>query len=220
MPSSEVIPPYKEELTFHYRDADLAVVEKPPLFLSVPGRHPGNYDSVQSRVQMEYPEAMCAHRLDLDTSGIIVVAQHKEALKRIQRQFSEREVKKEYHAVVYGLVEKDRGSIDLPLRCDWPNRPRQMVCYEHGKNALTHYEVLERDEEGHRTRVLLRPHTGRSHQLRVHLRELGHPILGCDLYAHEKALSLSPRLLLHASYLSFSHPMSGEALEFRSVPEF
>ena len=218
MPSNEALPKYEGDLEELYRDEDIVVVNKPPFFLSVPGRHPDNYDSVQSRMQVGYPEAMAAHRLDLDTSGIMTVALHKEALKRVQKQFQDREVEKEYIAVVYGEVEQEQGEIALPLRCDWPNRPRQMVCYEHGKNALTQYEVISR-EEG-RTRLRLIPITGRSHQLRVHTMELGHPILGCDLYAHEEALALSPRLLLHARYLQIKHPMTGEVLSFTSEPPF
>lgn len=220
MPSNEVLPKFEGELEFLYRDDDLAVVNKPPLFLSVPGRHPGNFDSVQSRLQVECPAAMAAHRLDLDTSGIMVVALHKEALRQLQRQFQERLVFKEYVAVVYGIVEEDEGEIELPLRGDWPNRPKQMVCYEHGKQAHTYYSVLERDEERHQTRMLLRPVTGRSHQLRVHMREIQHPILGCDLYAHAAALAMSSRLLLHASRLEFLHPMTGKNMRFSAEPTF
>jgi len=220
MPSNEVLPRYEGELEEVFRDEDIVVVNKPPFFLSVPGRHPGNFDSVQSRIQAEAPEAMAAHRLDLDTSGLMIVARHKEALRRVQRQFQDRLVEKDYIAVVHGLVEADTGEITLPLRCDWPNRPRQMVCYEHGKKALTRYEVISRDASTPSTRLRLIPITGRSHQLRVHTREIGHPILGCDLYATPEALALSPRLLLHARYLSFHHPMTEERLELCIEPEF
>lgn len=220
MPSNEVLPKFEGKLEEVYRDDDLVVVNKPPFFLSVPGRHPENFDSVQSRIQQGYPEAMAAHRLDLDTSGLMTVALHKEALKRIQRQFQDRAVDKEYVAVVYGIVEADSGEVNLPLRCDWPNRPKQMVCYEHGKNALTKYEVIARDQGALTTRLRLIPITGRSHQLRVHTMEIGHPILGCDLYAHEQALQASDRLLLHARYLKFHHPMTGHVLEFVKEPEF
>jgi len=219
MPSDQVLPKYTGSLEYLYHDEDIIIVNKPEFFLSVPGKHPGNYDSVQSRIQQDYPEAMCAHRLDLDTSGIMTIALHKEALRRIHRQFQERAVYKEYIAVVYGHPELDEGSIELPLICDWPNRPRQMVCHENGKYALTNYTVLSR-EENNRSRVLLKPLTGRSHQLRVHLKELGHPILGCDLYAHPEALSMSPRLLLHASLLTIQHPMSGEKMTIQNRPLF
>ena len=122
--------------------------------------------------------------------------------------------------VVYGLVVQDRGVCDLPIAADWSDRPRQKICYERGKQALTHYQVLQRDPAQNRTRLLLRPVTGRSHQLRIHLRELGHPILGCDMYAHSEALALSPRLLLHASSLGFTHPHSGEWLQWESAAPF
>jgi len=220
MPSNEALPEFTGILEELYRDKDLVVVNKPPFFLSVPGRHPDNYDSVQSRIQGNHPEAMAAHRLDLDTSGVMIVALHKDALKKIQRQFQDRDVKKEYTAVVYGIVEQDSGEIDYPLRCDWPNRPKQMVCYEHGKSAQTMYQVIERNETLNQTRLLLTPITGRSHQLRVHTMKIGHPILGCDLYAHSEALGMSSRLLLHAHYLEFNHPTSGETLVFRNEPEF
>ncbi len=220
MPSNEALPKYEGEVEELYRDEHIVVVNKPPFFLSVPGRHPDNFDSVQSRMQQGYPEAMAAHRLDLDTSGIMIVALHKEALKLVQRQFQDREVEKEYVAVVYGLVEEDQGEVTLPLRCDWPNRPRQMVCYEHGKNAHTKFEVISRDKQAQTTRLRLIPITGRSHQLRVHTKEMQHPILGCDLYAHEEALAMSPRLLLHARYLKFKHPISGDVMEIVKEAEF
>lgn len=220
MPSNEVLPPYEGELEYLYEDSDIIVVNKPPFFLSVPGRHPGNFDSVQSRIQKDFPESMCAHRLDLDTSGIMIVALHKEALRNMQKQFQDRTVEKEYIAEVYGLMDDDGGSVEFPLRCDWPNRPLQMVCYEHGKHALTNYEVISRDAEKETSRLLLKPVTGRSHQLRIHMRELKHPILGCDLYAHDEALLMSPRLLLHARKISFKHPMSGKAMEIIQEPEF
>jgi len=218
MPSNEALPKYEGELEELYRDEDIVVVNKPPFFLSVPGRHPENFDSVQSRIQADVPEAMAAHRLDLDTSGIMIVALHKEALKLVQKQFQERLVDKEYIAVVDGIVKQDTGEVQLPLRCDWPNRPKQMVCYEHGKNAHTKYEVIERSEGS--TRLRLIPITGRSHQLRVHTMEIGHPILGCDLYATPEALVRSDRLLLHARHLRFKHPISGEQMEFINEAEF
>ena len=220
MPSNEVLPPYKGQLEFLYRDEDLTIVNKPPMFLSVPGRHPGNFDSVQSRIQNDYPDAMCAHRLDLDTSGIMAVTHNKESLRDLQKQFQEREVVKEYVAVVYGLLEQDYGEVNLPLRCDWPNRPLQMVCYEHGKNALTEYAVISKNEMENTSRLLLKPFTGRSHQLRVHMKELKHPILGCDLYAHVEALSMSRRLLLHATKLKFNHPRSQEKMIIESKAPF
>jgi len=127
-------------------------------------------------------------------------------------------VEKQYHAVVWGEIESDAGEIDLPIAADWENRPRQMISLDRGKSALTRYEVQQRETD--RTRVLLKPVTGRSHQLRIHMRELGHPILGCDMYAHEEALAMSPRLLLHASWIGFTHPVTGKRIEGSCPAEF
>jgi tRNA pseudouridine32 synthase/23S rRNA pseudouridine746 synthase len=201
-----------------YEDEHLLFVHKPHLLLSVPGRHPDNQDCVINRIRLTHPGASIVHRLDLDTSGIMTIPLRPEIHGHISRQFQERRVKKEYHAVVYGRVPDDDGEIDLPIAPDWANRPRQKICAERGKVALTRYEVLAREAD--RTRLLLKPVTGRSHQLRIHLAETGHPILGCDLYAHENALSMSPRLLLHASYLGFTHPATGAWIEQFSQPKF
>ena len=136
----------------------------------------------------------------------------------LSRQFQQRRVEKTYHAIVYGRVDTDEGEIDLPIACDWANRPRQMICQDRGKRAITRYRVLERDDD--RSRLLLSPVTGRSHQLRIHMRELGHPILGCDMYAHDTALNMAPRLMLHATTLGFEHPATGEWLQGECPPEF
>lgn len=220
MPSDTALPYCEKEVEILYQDGDIMFVNKPEYLLSVPGRLPANFDSVFYRIQQLVPETRMAHRLDLDTSGIMIIAMHLDALRDLSRQFQERTVKKSYTAVVHGIITEDEGSVDLPLRCDWPNRPRQMVCYEHGKNALTHYKVIERNEENNTTRVELLPITGRSHQLRVHMLELGHPILGCDLYAHEEALAMSPRLLLHATTLEIKHPVTGQQILGYCQPEF
>lgn len=217
------LPPYlvphsREPTRILYEDEDLLLVRKPHLLLSIPGRHPLNRDCLISRVQLRFPEARMVHRLDLDTSGIMVVPLNRQSQAHIARQFQQRRVEKIYHAIVYGNPARDRGEIDLPIARDWANRPRQMICRTRGKSALTHYEVLARAPD--RARLLLRPVTGRSHQLRLHLRELGHPILGCDLYAHERALDMSERLLLHASTLAFEHPRTGEWIRGECPPDF
>jgi tRNA pseudouridine32 synthase/23S rRNA pseudouridine746 synthase len=173
---------------------------------------------VITRLRQDYPTATVVHRLDLDTSGLMTVPLTREAHAHISRQFQRRQVKKAYHAVVYGVMTDDEGEIDLPIAADWPNRPLQKICHERGKASLTRYRVLARHAD--RTRLLLEPTTGRSHQLRIHLASLGHPILGCDLYAHPEALAMSPRLLLHASYLGLEHPATGGWIEQRSPPEF
>jgi tRNA pseudouridine32 synthase/23S rRNA pseudouridine746 synthase len=213
-----IVPHSQEPIRILYEDADLLLVRKPDLLLSIPGRHPLNKDCLITRLQRDYPTATIVHRLDLDTSGIMVIPLNKPTHADISRQFQAREVHKQYHAVVYGDVTEDTGVIDLPIACDWENRPRQMICHERGKQAITHYEVLERAAD--RTRLLLKPVTGRSHQLRIHLRELGHPILGCDMYAHPAALAMAPRLMLHASRLGFRHPTSGQWLEHSCEPDF
>ena len=219
MPDTPYLVPHsQEEIAILYEDEDLLLVRKPDLLLSIPGRHPLNKDCLITRLQERYPSASIVHRLDLDTSGIMVIPLNKPTHAHISRQFQARKVEKSYIAVVYGRVEDDLGEIDLPIAADWNNRPRQIICAERGKSALTRYEVLSRELD--RSRILLRPVTGRSHQLRIHMRELGHPILGCDMYAHEKALKMAPRLLLHATTLAFEHPGSGQWLSGECPPDF
>lgn len=213
-----IVPHSQEEIRILYKDADLLLVRKPDLLLSIPGRHPLNKDCLITRLQQDYPTASIVHRLDLDTSGIMIIPLNKPTHAHISRQFQERRVEKSYHAVVFGVVDQDAGEIELPIRCDWENRPLQMIDHEQGKHALTRYEVLKRMKD--RTRMLLKPVTGRSHQLRIHMRELGHPILGCDMYAHEEALKMADRMLLHASFIGFEHPTTGEWLTGECAPDF
>ena len=213
-------PPPDTGLDVRHIDADLLIVDKPSGLLSVPGRGPGMDDNLASRVQARFPEALTVHRLDMDTSGLLVMARNPEAHRALGRLFELRQVEKEYIAVVAGRVADSERSIALPLIADWPNRPRQMVDFVQGKPALTHLEVLSYDAGSDTTRVRLNPETGRSHQLRVHLQSIGHPILGDDLYAPPEILGRSPRLLLHAAMLAFSHPVSGEWLVVTSEPPF
>ena len=217
-PLPYLVPHSQEEIAILHEDEDLLLVRKPDLLLSIPGRHPLNKDCLITRLQQRWPTASIVHRLDLDTSGIMVIPLNKPTHAHISRQFQERRVEKTYHAIVYGQVEDDEGEIELPIACDWANRPLQKICQENGKHALTRYRVLERQED--RSRLLLMPVTGRSHQLRIHLRELGHPILGCDMYAHEAALAMAPRLMLHATTLGFEHPGTGEWFEGECPPDF
>jgi len=202
---------------FH-ADADLLVVDKPTLLLSVPGRGPDKQDCLVSRLAAGYGEVLAVHRLDWETSGLMVLARNKAAHRELSLQFQQREVAKQYTAVVYGRVVAERGEVALPLICDWPNRPRQMVDLERGKPSLTLWEMVERGEAA--SRLLLTPVTGRSHQLRVHMRSQGHPILGDPLYAEGVALTMAPRLLLHATRLAFRHPSSGETMTFDSPAPF
>lgn len=213
-----LVPHSQEEIRILYEDEDLLLVRKPDLLLSIPGRHPLNKDCLISRLQEDYPTATIVHRLDLDTSGIMVIPLNKAIHSHISRQFQERKVEKTYTAVVWGRPTHDTGQVELPIVCDWANRPRQKICHETGRHALTHYEVVERGED--RSRLLLKPITGRSHQLRIHMRELGHPILGCDMYAHPEALAMASRLMLHATTLGFTHPGTGEWLTGECPPDF
>ncbi len=213
-----LVPHTREPIRLLYRDSDLLIIDKPSLLLSVPGRHPLNRDCLLSRLSHRYPGVSAVHRLDLDTSGIMVVPRHRESLSTLARQFQERRIDKTYIARVAGIVERDRGEVDLPLTADWPNRPLQKVCHENGKNALTCWRVLSRDSDS--TMMELTPITGRSHQLRIHMREIGHPILGCDFYAPEAALQAAPRLLLHATRIRFQHPRSRQWLQgYSAVPK-
>ena len=208
----EYHPPLEPFLDEVYRDNHILVINKPSGLLSVPGNRPEYFDSAMTRVQKKYGFTEPAHRLDMATSGILLFALSKAAEKELKRQFREREPKKHYIALLWGkLGEKvgDTGKMNFPLICDWENRPRQKICYEHGKKAITHYEVLEY-LPNNTTRVKLTPITGRSHQLRVHSLALGHPILGDKFYANPLAKSLAPRLCLHAESLTITHPITGE----------
>ncbi|HSG59915.1 MAG TPA: pseudouridine synthase [Pseudomonadales bacterium] len=215
-----IVPPCYRDVRILYQDEALLLVEKPDLLLSVPGRLPENKDCMITRVQQHFPTATVVHRLDLDTSGIMIVPLCREAHAELSRQFQRRSIGKTYTAVLWGLLEKDEGIIELPIACDWLNRPKQKICYEHGKHAFTEYRVISRDEKNFSTRVTLHPVTGRSHQLRIHSRELGHPILGCDMYAHPQALQAAPRLMLHATEIRFTHPLNGTMVVGYSSPPF
>ena len=212
-------PPQEPWLDLVYRDDYIAVVNKPSCLLSVPGNQPQYYDSAMSRVKEKYGFCEPAHRLDMATSGILLFALSKAADRELKRQFREREPKKYYQALVWGHLEHDHGVVELPLICDWENRPRQKICFERGKRAVTFYDVLQR-YPNNTTRVKLTPITGRSHQLRLHMLALGHPILGDKFYAHPQAKALSPRLCLHAESLQIQHPISGETMEFTAPVGF
>ena len=202
-------PPCDEPVEIIFADEHLLVVSKPAGLLSVPGRY--MKDCAVNRLLFDYPDVRVVHRLDLDTSGLLIFARSQLATSDLNRQFRERTVGKTYEAVVQGLVEQHKGEIDLAIKPDWENRPKQVIA-EDGKPALTRFEVIARDLED--SRLALYPVTGRSHQLRIHLASIGHPILGCDMYANEAAFNASDRMLLHATSIRFSHPESGEQIEF------
>lgn len=235
MPANDFIVPFcSEPIRVLYADQHLLFVDKPSGLLSVPGKHPDNKDCLISRVQQGekmmgdnidvqltgYPEARIVHRLDMDTSGVMVLALNADCHRALSRQFEQRQTEKQYHATVFGVVAEDHGRIELPIIGDWPNRPLQKVCADSGKSALTHYQVISRNTADNSSRLLLKPVTGRSHQLRIHLAEIGHPILGCSFYAHSQALNAAARLLLHASLLTLNHPVSGDAVTISSPTPF
>lgn len=213
-------PPANQGLDILYEDDSLLVVNKPSGLLSVPGRGEHKQDCLMSRVQEKYPEAMNVHRLDMDTSGVMVLARNSQIQRQLSLLFQERELRKRYITVVDGRVATASGMIDLPLICDWPNRPRQIVDHKQGKPSKTLYKVLWRNIEENTTRLELEPVTGRSHQLRVHMQSLGHPILGDKLYADDEAQAKSARLLLHALSLIFDHPVTAEPMRFICEPPF
>ncbi|MGO2479061.1 MAG: bifunctional tRNA pseudouridine(32) synthase/23S rRNA pseudouridine(746) synthase RluA [Pseudoalteromonas sp.] len=211
-------PPLTPYLTILYQDDDLLILNKPSELLTVPGKDPKHADCLISRVNRVFPTAKIVHRLDMATSGIICLAMNKAAHRHLSMQFQKRQTAKRYIARIFGRLEQETGSVDLPLICDWPNRPKQMVDHDKGKPSLTHFKVLEYEEQA--TRVELIPITGRSHQLRVHMLSLGHPILGDRLYARSDALAGVTRLQLHAQMLALAHPVTEQQLVFEAEPEF
>ena len=214
--ASEYAPP-DDPVEFLHDDSDILAVNKPPGLLSVPGRGAHLADCLFSRIRKVFPHALLVHRLDRDTSGVMVFALTAHAQRHLSAQFEARTARKSYVARLDGLLEPASGIIDLPLIVDWPNRPRQKICHETGKAALTEWRVLR--HEGDTTRVRLLPKTGRSHQLRVHMQALGHAILGDPLYATGAALEY-PRMMLHAEELRIKHPNSGKSLKFRIKTPF
>jgi tRNA pseudouridine32 synthase/23S rRNA pseudouridine746 synthase len=205
-----------------HADDALLVLDKPAGLLSVPGRGPDKQDCASARAQAQWPDALIVHRLDMATSGLLLMARGAALQRTLSMAFEARDVHKRYVAVVAGHMAQGKGEIDLPLMADWPRRPRQKVD-AHGKPSLTRWRVLahEADARGRpQTRLELEPVTGRTHQLRVHLQAIGHPILGDALYADEADCARSPRLLLHACALALTHPVTGAALHWHSPPPF
>ncbi len=209
--------------SLRYADAHLLLVEKPAGLLCVPGRGEDKQDCLSLRVQRQYADALVVHRLDMATSGLWLMARGIEAQRTLSHAFAQRQVGKRYVALVAGSVEAVSGDwnvIDLPLAADWPNRPRRIVDHINGKPSQTRWRVLSHDRVANTTRLELEPITGRTHQLRVHLQALGHSILGDNLYAPPDIAQSAPRLLLHASELTFPHPVTGKHLSFTSNATF
>ncbi len=212
-----VYTPPQDPLEVLHEDHELIVVNKPAGLLSVPGKGAHLADCLLSRVQEAFPTALLVHRLDRDTSGVMIFAQTPHAQRHLGLQFEKRQTKKTYVARIWGRLEPKTGTVDLPLIVDWPNRPRQMVCHDTGKPAVTDWRVLRYGDN--ETRVRLSPKTGRSHQLRVHMLALGHPILGDPFYA-EGAAARYPRLMLHSEELRLRHPDGGAGQRFRAKVPF
>lgn len=208
--------PPQKPLTYLYSDDDILIVEKPSGLLSVPGKT--EPDCLEARIRKDYPDSLTIHRLDMATSGLMVFARNANAQRHIGLQFEKRMTEKTYIARVWGRIHKAKGDINLPLLTDWPNRPKQMVCHERGKPSFTSWKVIEHGSDS--TRVELYPKTGRSHQLRVHMLAIGHPMLGDRLYAPEDAFVAAPRLQLHAHKLKLRKPTGGDWLEFASPCPF
>ncbi|WP_186766479.1 RluA family pseudouridine synthase [Puniceibacterium confluentis] len=213
---TEYAPP-TDPIEILHEDQALLVVNKPAGLLSVPGKGDGLSDCLIARLELAFPQVLLVHRLDRDTSGVMVFALTPHAQRHLGLQFEKRMVKKTYLARVQGRLQPKTGQVDLPLRVDWPNRPLQKVDHEDGRAALTEWRVMQASEE--ESRVQLMPHTGRSHQLRVHMLALGHPILGDPLYMPERAAEY-PRLMLHAQELRLRHPEGGAGVKFRLPAPF
>lgn len=214
---SEVYAPPDVPLDIVHHDHELLVLNKPSGLLSVPGKGDHLSDCLMARAQAVFPDALLVHRLDRDTSGVMVFAMTPYAQRHLGLQFEKRQVKKTYIARVWGVVGEKTGTVDLPLIVDWPNRPLQMVDHLNGKPAQTDWRVLRSD--GQTTRMRLTPLTGRSHQLRVHMREIGHPILGDPFYSKGPARQF-PRLMLHAESLRVRHPDGGKGMTFKAPVPF
>lgn len=220
LPSLPYTPPPDNGLALIHADDYFLVLDKPAGLLSVPGRGPDKADCMASRVQQRYPEARVVHRLDMETSGLFLMARGEPMQKTLSGMFEHRLMEKAYLALVEGHPKHPHGKIDLPLICDWPNRPLQKVDHQIGKPAVTFYEVLRACPHQEASLVRLRPITGRSHQLRVHMLALGHPLLGDRLYAPLHVQAKSPRLTLHAHSLTFIHPITREICTFLSPATF
>ncbi|WP_300057107.1 pseudouridine synthase [uncultured Roseobacter sp.] len=214
---SDVYAPPQDPLVLLHEDAEVLLVDKPAGLLSVPGKGPELTDCLLTRVQAAFPDALLVHRLDRDTSGVMIFALTSHAQRHLGLQFEKRMTRKTYVARVWGVPSEKTGTLDLPLIVDWPNRPRQKVDHEAGKPAQTEWRVLK--DEGDTARMRLHPKTGRSHQLRVHMLALGHPILGDPFYATGPARDF-PRLMLHSEELRFKHPQGGRSMKIRAAAPF
>ncbi len=214
---SDVYAPPSDPLVILHDDHEVVLVDKPSGLLSVPGKGPALADCLITRLQAIFPHALLVHRLDRDTSGVMIFALTPHAQRHLGLQFEKRQTKKTYVARVTGELIEKTGTVDLPLIVDWPNRPKQKVDHTDGKAAVTDWRVVRKGE--HETRVRLMPKTGRSHQLRVHMQAIGHPILGDPFYADGAARD-HPRLMLHSETLQFRHPDGGQGMRITAKAPF
>lgn len=221
MPATPYNPPAHRGLAILHLSAQLIVVDKPSGLLSVPGRGAGKEDCLSRRVQAEYPDALIVHRLDMGTSGIVAMGRGAHAQRELSIQFEQRKVHKRYQALVDGCWSAAaEGEIDLPIIVDWPNRPKQIVDHASGRPSLTRYRLLDIDTERAVSRIELEPTTGRSHQLRVHMEAMGHPIIGDDFYGTPASCAKAGRLMLHACRIEFTHPETSDPLCIDCPPPF
>jgi len=207
-----IAPKCLDEIALLYQDEHILLINKPSGLLSLSGKNPLNLDSVHYRLRKNFPGVCMVHRLDFGTSGIMLLAMNKAMNALLTKQFQDRTIFKTYTSILMGALKNGRGTIDMPIAKDKPNFPLQKICYSEGKAALSHYEVIERWSKPARTKVIFRPETGRTHQLRIHSQAIGHPILGCDLYGTKETKLMAERMLLHATSLEFTHPFTGKAM--------
>lgn len=229
-PDDFIAPICEDKIEIIFQDEHILLINKPTKLLSLSGKNPANLDSVHYRLVQDFPTALMIHRLDLGTSGIMVIALNKDISRNLNRQFSERQVTKTYTALLAGHINQVRGTIDLPIAKG--EFPQQVICHESGKPALTEYTLLGHENFNINgqifpaSRVLYKPHTGRTHQLRIHSQQFGHPIIGCDLYSgqaggpFENSEHMADRLMLHATTLEFNHPISGKRILEKSPCPF
>jgi tRNA pseudouridine32 synthase/23S rRNA pseudouridine746 synthase len=215
-----IVPKCLEQISIVYQDQHLLVINKPSGLLSLSGKHPLNKDSVHWRLVQDFPTATLIHRLDFGTSGLMLVALNKDINKQICEQFSNRSVQKEYQAILDGKLLAKSGEINIPIIKDADNFPLQKVCHQTGKKAVSQYQIISYNQTNNTTKVLFKPITGRTHQLRIHSREIGHSIIGCDLYDAEQSYFKADRLMLHASRLGFTHPITNEEMNVKLPADF
>lgn len=215
-----VAPACHEKISILYEDDSLLVINKPSGLLSLSGKNPKNKDSVHYRLVQNYPDITLAHRLDLGTSGVMLLAKSKQVNANLTRQFQDRAVTKRYEAILAGQLLDDTGLIDLPIAKDPLLFPRLKICHQKGKTAQSKYQVVERLTNPDRTRVLYTPLTGRTHQLRLHSQAMGNAILGCDLYGSTNTQAMAPRLMLHALDITIVHPQTKKQVTFSSPCPF